>query len=69
MNIITESSRAYHKPWGIQSVAIAASFTAWVLMDVAVVESVVSVLVVVGAISVVVVAVIDTFVEASRIDM
>ena len=47
MNIITDTSRAYHTPCEIQSAVIDVSFTAWAMMAVVIVISVVVVLVVV----------------------
>ena len=54
MNIVTNTSRAYHSPCEIQLIFIAACFTAWVMMAVVVMMSV-SVVVVVAAVVVVVV--------------
>ena len=54
MNIITDTSRAYHTPCVIQSLVITASFTAWVMMGVAIIV----LLVVVVVIAVVLVAVV-----------
>ena len=42
VNIITDTSRAHHTPCDIQSLVITASFTAWVMMAVAVIVLVVA---------------------------
>ena len=60
MNIITDTSRAYHIPCEIQSVGIDFSFTAWLIVAVVVVISVVAVAVVVAVAEVVVVVVVVT---------
>ena len=65
MNIITDTSRAIYTPCEIQSVVIAASLTAWVMVTVVVVISVVGLVVAVVMIG----AVIGTFVKVLAIDM
>ena len=45
MNIVTHTSRTYHTPCEVQSVEIAASFAAWVIMAVVIVTSAVVVVV------------------------